>query len=52
VFADRFGWTKDQVDATPLVLRRRLMVIDDVVGEVREERARRERPIRDVRGVR
>jgi hypothetical protein len=47
-FADRFGWTKQQVDTQPVLHLRRLMTIGDASAEVQREQQERER--QQVRG--
>jgi hypothetical protein len=42
-FADRFGWTMQEVDAQPAAHLRRLLVIEDVVGALREENHERQK---------
>jgi len=40
MFADRFGWTPDQVDELPAVLADRMLVIAQVRDEVQAEASR------------
>lgn len=42
-WADRFGWTPDQVDAQPYLRRERIRTVAEVVDEVRRDKDRSER---------
>lgn len=39
-WADRFGWTPDQVDAMPYLKRERIRTVAEVVDEVQRDKDR------------
>jgi hypothetical protein len=40
VFADRFGWTTDQVDASPALVVDRMLIVAQVRDELQDEAQR------------